>query len=77
MAQLEKLLAQILQDRDPVDEYNFKFTRVIEELHQQRCLMDDDYSALFGEGYVEIFPLQGSSLVLQRESASRHYPKNG
>jgi len=56
VAKLEEMHSQITQDRDPVDIYNFKFIRLTEELHQQRCLMDNDYSAMSGENSGELFP---------------------
>jgi len=56
VATLEEMHSQITQGHDPVDVYNFKFIRLTEELHQQRCLMDNDYGAMSGENGGDLFP---------------------
>jgi hypothetical protein len=54
--QIEDMLHTIKQDKMRVNEVNTLFNRLVEELHQQRCLTDDDYRSTFAQDNMVMFP---------------------
>ena len=54
--QIEDMLHTIRQDKMRVNEFNTFFNRLVEELHQQRCLTDDDYRSTFAQNNMVMFP---------------------
>jgi hypothetical protein len=54
--QIEDMLHTIRQDKMRVNEFNTLFNRLVEELHQQRCLTDDDYRSTFAQDNMVMFP---------------------
>jgi hypothetical protein len=54
--QIEDMLHTIRQDKMRVNEFNTLFNRLVEELHQQRCLTDDNYRSTFAQDNMVMFP---------------------
>ena len=54
--QIEDMLHTIKQDKMRVNEVYTLFNRLVEELHQQRCLTDDDYRSTFAQNNMVMSP---------------------